>query len=294
MDVTRAGHLQTTTAIDAGSPRALGNQVKIGELLLSQSGSTARARDGHEQQPIAAPGAFKELVVTGLSPSGTRFENRFPIDERGMLQAGPGRPLGHVPYEVALIAADGTKYAATVDVTPRKTGVSHSGYDLIKDLTLTKAAPPAPDSFRVTELLLSQSGQIALARDGHKQQPLVPGQEGTFTELSVTGLSPSGTRTTNTYAIGEDGKLQWSLGQPLGHVPYELTLKDEGGNLFKARVDITPSRIKISHSGYELLQGLKFERVVPQAPADAEGVRNFVSQAPVEKKMSPLAAFWNK
>lgn len=232
--------------------------------------------------------------MTALSPSGLRTQNRYTIDENGLLAAGAGRPLGHVPYEVALIAADGSKYSAVVDITPSKVKMSHSGYELLTHLKLQKELPPPPDAIQVPELLLSQSGQIALARDVHKQLPLIPGSAANYTELTVTGLSPSGTRFTSSFPIGDDGKLQWKNGQPLGHVPYELTLKDERGNLFRARVDITPGKIGISHSGYEELKNLRFERVIPSAPADSEGVRNFMSQAPVQEKMSPLSAFWNK
>src|SRR5256885_17268425 len=95
----------------------------------------------------------------------------------------------------------------------------------------TKAAQPIGDAaafsasaVKIPELLLSQSGSIATAKDGHKQVPLLPGLAGQFTALTVTSLSPSGVRTTNSFPIDDKGMLHWAASHPLGHVPYELTL----------------------------------------------------------------------
>src|SRR5256885_772829 len=97
------------------------SSVKIPELLLSQSGSIATAKDGQKQKPLAPnfPGHLKELVVTAYpwgydnAPSAS---NAFPIDDQGMLHGASSRPLGHNAYRLELVDDDGNRWAANVDV----------------------------------------------------------------------------------------------------------------------------------------------------------------------------------
>ncbi len=303
MDTKGVGAAQVGKATGVGEgPAFAADKVYLPELLLSQSGSIATAKDGDKQKPLVPglAGQFQELVVTGLSPSGTRFENHFPVDDKGMLHWAQARPLGHVPYEVTLVGKDGARYSGVVDITPKAVGKSHSGYEVLTDLELSREKPPPPASLQVPELLLSQSGSIATAKDGQRPRPLVPGMNGKLKELVVTGMSPSGTRFENRFPIDANGVLQWNSAQPLGHVPYRLELHDGEGHTWGANVDISPQKLGKSHAGYEVLNDLRFvlhERPPAAEPPlrDRQGLRNFATQKPLQgERTSPLQAFWKK
>src|SRR3954469_8908718 len=105
--------------------------------------------------------------------------------------------------------------------------------------SVNNAAAYSAPSVKIPELLLSQSGSIATARDGHKQQPLVPGLAGQFTALTVTSLSPDGVRTTNSFPIDDKGMLHWANARPLGDVPYEVALVGKDGARYSAKVDVS-------------------------------------------------------
>src|SRR5688572_7165436 len=91
-------------------------EVKLGRLLLSQSGQIAPTdASGRRIQLVPdRPTDFVEIVVTALSPSGIRSENRFPIDAQGYVETKLGKGLGMVPYLITLVAKDGSTYEGIV------------------------------------------------------------------------------------------------------------------------------------------------------------------------------------
>lgn len=117
-------------------------ELTMPSILLSQSGQLATA-EGQSSKPVF-PGMPKELgadfissiTVIGLDPGGIHPKRTFTLNDKGLLNAfGSGGPVGSsYPYELRLTAKDGTEYSATVDISPKKIGVSHQGYESIKDL----------------------------------------------------------------------------------------------------------------------------------------------------------------
>lgn len=123
---------------DPDPPKA---SFESGPLSLSQSGAAIAGKT-----PFAPAGQFSELIV-----SGSHAQNKFPIDDDGRLGLASSHGLGHVPYRLTLVAKDGARYHADVDVTPKKLRVSHQGYETLSKLTfvreapLTSSLPPASD-----------------------------------------------------------------------------------------------------------------------------------------------------
>lgn len=121
-------------------PPTLPEEVRLDALLVSQSGSVMKGRpEARNQQPLvpALPDAFERLELTA-DRNGVRTTNTFALTASGEVVPNLGaRPLGNVPYEVTLVAKDGTRYRGAIDLT--KTGVRHSGYEAIRDLRLTRA-----------------------------------------------------------------------------------------------------------------------------------------------------------
>lgn len=253
----------------------LPGSIRIPKFMLSQSGSAFPVDYGNRNQKPLLPGleGAVRMEVTGLSPSGTRTKNEFAIDDQGRLQPNSNaRPLGHVPYEVAIVMEDGTRYSGVVDISRSKTGVSHQGYDTIEGLELTRVPPPPPAQVELGSFYLSQSGQ-ALPIQG--EGPIVPNNDGFFQKMVVTGLSPSGTRLENSFDLSPDGRLQSKVAsKPLGHVPYEIALIGRDGSRYTAVKDISPSKTGVSHQGYDTISGLVLKRQGPTPDLRSEAPMN--------------------
>lgn len=244
--------------------------LTVPSLLLSQAGRATR-KEGDSNKPLVPgfPGQLSELVVR-QSRGGVESELRFPIDDKGRLDPfGKGSPLGHGPFELVLVAKDGTRFSAAVDISPKKTGVSHQGYDELKDLRLVREQPPAPPprSFVVVpSFLLSQAGQPA-RKEGESNKPLVPGMEGHFDEMIVS-QTRNGLTSERRFAIDDKGRVDgFGKGGPLGHGPFTITLVAKDGERYAAPVDVSPRKTGVTHQGYDEVKDLRLQRVVAEAAA---------------------------
>ncbi|MBN2358947.1 MAG: hypothetical protein JXR83_05805 [Deltaproteobacteria bacterium] len=135
-------------------------EIELAPFLLSQSGTALPAGEWPRYQPLLPPGLegqFEKMEVMALDPGQVHASNVFALDDKGVLQARAGtRPLGHNPYQITLVGRDGSRYSAQVDISPRKTGVSHAGYDTITGLKLAlEQETPQP----------GDQGMAGLARD---------------------------------------------------------------------------------------------------------------------------------
>lgn len=272
VDGIRSGGIQQTRGVGAGA--SLPGALTIPSVLVSQSGAVAR-KDGDQGKPLIPgfSGELDKLVLTSLHPHGSKGVREFPIDAQGRLVPQLGQPLTQGPFRLEIVAKDGTRFEATFDTSPKKTGVSHQGYDELKNLRLQRVevAPPPPalpDEVVVPAFLLSQSGQPAM-REQDLRKPLVPGFEGQLTAL-VVEQERNGLKSTRRFDIRDDGTMNpFGNGSPLGHGPFTVALEHASGARFTAAVDVSPKKTGVSHQGYETITGLRLARETKPASSDA-------------------------
>jgi hypothetical protein len=142
-------------------------QVKLGDFRLTQSGAAHPENYAQRDQVPLIPnnrGFFTEMIVTSASPSRVRTSNRFEITEDGhLVSQSRTRPLGDVPYEITLVAQDGARYSAPLDISSSKMRVGAPGrLFLISGLIVEREKPLVlqPDAAPITEsdAAFAQSG----------------------------------------------------------------------------------------------------------------------------------------
>ncbi len=138
-------------------------ELTMGAFMISQSGGLMPEGYGDKGAIAAFPPGFAASVeVMALDPGRVHRKARFDVDDRGVIKPDAGQPpLGHVPYRITVTDHDGNKYAADVDVSPKKTGKSHQGWDTLKDLKLRLVAPDAD---------AANAAVVGVAGDFAKQQ----------------------------------------------------------------------------------------------------------------------------
>jgi hypothetical protein len=293
--------LRPNIGLPVGFDRAV--QVRAQNIMLSLSGAAFPADyDKGNKLPIIPPelfGYIEKLEVTGLSPSGTRNKNTFEIGADGKLKPGYAQPLGHVPYELALIGKDGERYTTIVDITPGKIKESSQGYYPLGTLTFERALH---EQFTAGRFMLSQSGSAFPFKYGERdQEPFLPNNNGFFESVTVTSLSESRVRTSNTFKLSADGQIQpLASTHPLGHVPYEITLNGKDGSQYTAVVDVSPRKVGKSSQGYFHVEDTVFTRkrtevdtrtASPLNQADTGFVSSGGGAPKSEFGNSPLGAF---
>lgn len=163
-------------------------ELTMPELMLSQSGQLATA-EGKSGLPIF-PGLSKELgadfissiTVVGLDPGGVHPKRTFQLDDQGRLKPfGTGGPIGSsYPYELRLTAKDGTEYSAKVDISPAKTGISHMGYDTLKNLKFRRVDSGSVSLGAAAPLDASAKGYVAAGGHSRATPPRVEGSPAFF------------------------------------------------------------------------------------------------------------------
>jgi hypothetical protein len=279
-------------------------QIRVSNLMMSQSGAAFPADyDRGNKLPIIPRelfGQIDSLEVTGLSPSGTRFKNTFEIGADGRLMPKASTtPLGHVPYELALIGKDGSRYTTVIDISPKaQGGNTHRGYDPLPALTFTLEKKPL-EQFTAGRFMLSQSGAVFPQGYGERnQEAFIPNNNGFFTQMIVKSTTSS---TSNTFDIRPDGQVEPKAStHPLGDVPYEITLIGKDGSQYSSPVDVSSRAIGKTTHGYETVADLVFTRrqleVDTRTEAPLSGADSgFVSSGGGAPKSSfgssPLGAF---
>jgi hypothetical protein len=242
-------------------------EIKLGDFLLSQSGGVMPEGLGTKNPvPLVSPDGhkFTKFEVTSLDESGVHNKRTFDIGSDGVVRPNTKGGLGtSSPMKLTLMDADGNKWSAVIDISPSKTGVSHSGYEQMKGIKLTKELPPAPAEVTLGEFLLSQSGGVMPQGLGTKHPiPLVSPDGHKFESLEVMALDESKVHNKRTFEIGDDGVVRPNSKGGLGtSSPFQLTLRDAEGNKWVAVIDISPSKTGVSHSGYEEMKNVKLRRV---------------------------------
>lgn len=300
----RIQNLQAKT--EAEQPARLPDAITPKPFLLSQSGKAMPAGDW-PAKPFLPPelaGQIEKLEVVAMDPAGVHRKNEFSIDDKGTLESTAyANPLGHNPYQLTLVAKDGTRYTADVDISPSKLKVSHSGYETLSGLRFEKEVPPPPAEIELGSFLLSQSGNVVPEGSWPQHTPIVPpGMEGFFEKMEVMALDPGGVHAKNEFHLDDKGSVEsTAYSRPLGHNPYQVTLLGKDGSRYSGTVDISPKKIKVSHSGYETISGLKLTRERAPVAADDEALQgvagDFARTGGANKEApsfsgSPLGLYW--
>ncbi|MBL8952041.1 MAG: hypothetical protein JNK82_14755 [Myxococcaceae bacterium] len=261
-----------TQAFVAGGSAAPLEHFKSQPFLISQFGRIANGE--HPARPLVPGHTFDRLEVT--AGDGTT-KATFEFDANGAVKPNLSNPLlGTHPYTLTLVKGD-AQWSAKVDVSPAKVKSSHQGYETVAP-EFTRVPPaqpeaPQPPATFESKLFISQSGQVfapgTRGMEGQKQ-PVLKGFEGAFRALTVKALDPAGVHASVSFPIDSgSGAISSKVAErPLGHNPYELILDGNDGQQWKATVDVTPKKLRVSHQGYEEVN-VRFE-AVPVDPSKVE------------------------
>ncbi|MBK7857706.1 MAG: hypothetical protein IPJ65_03565 [Archangiaceae bacterium] len=256
----------------AGGASAPLEHFQTQPMLLSQFGRVGLHE--YPTRPLVPGHTFDRLEITAGDGKTTAT---FEFDSNGAVKPNLSNPLlGTHPYTLKLVKGD-ESWTARVDVSPEKVRSRHQGFETVA-LDFTRVQPPKPQAPQPpatfeSKLQISQSGQVFAGTDGRfgegNKLPLVKGFEGAFRDLTVRALDPAGVHAEVSFPIdSRTGTVAPHLAErPLGHNPYELILTGHDGQQWKAVVDITRQKIRVSHQGYEDVK-VRFEAV----PADPSKV----------------------
>jgi hypothetical protein len=158
-------------------PPPMPAEVTVPSILLSQFGQ-ALMKDPMSRAPLipgAPPGFFQKLEITALDESQVHFTHTYKLDGEGRLSGmGEGPWLGDLPYMLTLVGKDGERYQAYVDISSKKTGVRHSGYEDLSNLRFHRVgdsgvSSDAPLDAATRELM--QRGPAPKARASVERSP---------------------------------------------------------------------------------------------------------------------------